>query len=203
MAWCSHCVDRGGWFSSCYKCNISGQEVDIPSSYLENYCKYDYMASKCPFYQQYGQSSGGCFITTVTCDILDKKDDNEVMNGLRKFRDEVLQKDEKYEEILKSYDVVGPIIASKLLEDENREQIAETVYDHLLTPIAKLVETGLHDQAVEAYYQMTLLFINYYNIKHEYNETADNDFGFKTGEFDQSKAGHGKVAKKMKKTLEK
>lgn len=202
MSWCKHCVDRSGWFSTNYKCNVSGEEVDIPSSYLENYCKYDYMASKCPFYSQ-NYSTGGCFITTVTCNILNKADDNEVMNGLRKFRDEVLQKDEKYEEILKNYDVVGPIIATKLYNDENREKIAETIYEHVLTPISKMVKEEKNDEAVEAYYQMTLLFINYYGLKHPYNYIAEHDFGYQEGEFNQKTAGHGKKSKKYIKEQEK
>lgn len=182
--------DHYDWRSG--KCYIDSKYPQYPAtdSHGDIWCK-DY-SSTCPRKTQ----SGGCFITTVTCEILDKKDDDVVMNGLRKFRDEVLQKDEKYAEILQNYDVVGPIIANKLKEDKDREKIAETVYTHVLSPIAGLVESGEEEKAVEAYYQMTLLFINYYGLKTPYNYIAEHDFGFKEGEFDQKTAGHGKKSKK-------
>ena len=183
------------------KCYITGSyQYPATDSHGNIWCK-DY-SSKCPRKAQ----SGGCFITTVTCHILDKKDDDVVMNGLRKFRDEVLQKDEKYAEILQNYDIVGPMIANELMKDENKEKIAEVVYDHVLTPISELVEKGENDKAVEAYYQMTLLFINYYGYLNSYNYLAEHDFGFKEGEFDQATAGHGikspKYVKEQKKILD-
>ena len=180
-------------------CNLDWHVV---SNYeYKNFCNYNY-GNSCSK-KTNSNSSGGCFITTVTCEILDKKDDDKVMNGLRKFRDDVLQKDEKYAEILQNYDVVGPIIANKLKEDENKEKIAETVYESVLTPIAALVEDGEDEKAVEAYYQMTLLFINYYGLLTPYNYIAEHDFGYKKGEFDQKNAGHGTKSKKYVKEQKK
>ncbi len=190
MSWCRHCIDRGGFFSTNYKCNVSGEEVDIPSSYINNYCKYDYMASKCPYYQKEYGMPGGCFITTITCKILSKQDDDEVMQNLRKFRDNVLQENEEYHEVLKEYDTIGPQIAHKIENDENKEQIANVLYEKVLTPISKLVGNGENELAVEKYYQMTLLLINYYGLKHEYNSIKDNGYYYET--FDVKKAGHGK-----------
>lgn len=200
--WCSG-WHEGGFFSSdsCYIDTSKRQDV-LYDQYGNLYCKNYY--ESCPRYQSInGYQSGGCFITTVTCEILDKKDDDKVMNGLRKFRDDVLQKDEKYAEILQNYDVVGPIIANKLKEDENKEKIAETVYESVLTPIAALVEDGEDEKAVEAYYQMTLLFINYYGLLTPYNYIAEHDFGYKKGEFDQKTAGHGTKSKKYVKEQKK
>ena len=183
-------------------CSVDGHKVS--SWEWDNKCSYNY-GKGCGI-KENSNSSGGCFITTVTCEILDKKDDDKVMNGLRKFRDEVLQKDEKYAEILQNYDVIGPIIAENLMKDENKEKIAETVYEHVLTPIASLVEAGENDKAVEAYYQMTLLFINYYGMLRPYNYISEHDFGYKKVEFDQKTAGHGikskKYVKEQKKILD-
>lgn len=199
MSYCKHFVDRGGWFSSNYKCNVSGKEENIPNTYFDC-CKNE--GYKCPWYENAYGTGGGCFISTVTCDILNKKDDNEVINKLRNFRDEVLQNDEKYEEVLKSYDVIGPFIANKLLEDQDKEKIAETVYDHVLTPISKLVENKEYSKAVEAYYQMTLMFVNYYGMKKPYNYIADRDYGYKKGQFNPKTAGHGTKRKKISKILD-
>ena len=68
-------------------CTIDGHKVS--SWEWSNKCSYRY-GEDCAV-KSSTNSSGGCFITTVTCEILDKKDDDVVMNGLRKFRDEVLQ----------------------------------------------------------------------------------------------------------------
>lgn len=171
-------------------CGIDGHKVSDWE--WNNKCSYNY-GKDCG---KKNTSSSNCFITTVTCKILNKQDDDEVMEGLRKFRDEVLQKDEKYEEILMNYDSVGPMIAERLLRDEDREKIAETVYEHVLTPISKMVKEDKNDEAVEAYYQMTLMFINYYGLLRPYNYIAEHDFGFKEGEFDQKTAGHGIKSKK-------
>lgn len=203
MSWCKHCVDRGSFFSTNYFCNISGEEVSIPNVYIEDYCKHDYMVSKCPFYQKYGQPSGGCFITTVICDILKKDDHDTVIDGLRKFRDEVLQIDKNQDEVLKEYDVIGPIIVEKILEDKNKEKIAETVYNHVLEPISKMITEGKKEEAIEAYNLMTLMFINYYGMKHEYNGIVDDNYGYNQGEFDQKRSGHGKKnTKKLVKALD-
>ena len=84
------------WFSSDY-CNISGKSETIPSSY-DYYCKNG--GYKCPWYEkEYGSS--GCFITTITYVIKSKKIMNPVMVSLRKFRDEILQKNDKYSNVSK------------------------------------------------------------------------------------------------------
>ncbi len=180
-------------------CNLDWHVVS--TSEYNNNCNYNY-GNSCSK-KTNSNSSGGCFITTVTCKILNKQDDDDVMEGLRRFRNEVLQKDKRYEEILMNYDVVGPIIANNLLKDENKEKIAGTVYEHVLTPISRLVENGENDKAVEAYYQMTLMFINYYSLKRPYNYIAEDNFGFKKGEFDQKTAGHGIKSKKYVREQEK
>ena len=38
---------------------------------------------------------------------------------------------------------------------------------------------------------MTLALINYYGLKHEYNNDKDNDYGYL--EFNPKTAGHGRV----------
>ena len=64
--WCKHFELGSGWFSSDY-CNISGKRETMPSSY-QYYCKNG--GYKCPWYEKEEGTSGGCFITTITCNIL-------------------------------------------------------------------------------------------------------------------------------------
>lgn len=197
MSYCKHFEQGSGWFSSDY-CNVSGKRETIPSTYF-SYCKNE--GYKCPWYENAYGTSGGCFITTVVCKLLKKKDDDPVMEGLRKFRGAVLQKDVDNYEILKEYDTVGPVLAEKLFRDKDREQIAETVYDYVLTPITELINEGKNEEAIEAYRDMTLLFINYYGLKHPYNELVQKGYEYES--FDPFTAGHGIKTKKMNKKLDK
>lgn len=187
--WCKYCKGPYGFFSSYYTCSITGKEESLPNNYVESYCKNN--GYNCPYYKKYGPSSGGCFITTITCEILNKQDDNSVMNNLRKFRDEVLQKDDKYYDILKEYDKVGPIIASKIIDDENKEKIASVIYEDGLVTISDLVDNEKYDLAVEKYYLMTLMLINYYRLKDYYNSLKDRNLDY--DDFVPEKAGHGKI----------
>ena len=189
--WCKYCKGPygGGLFSSLYyTCSITGNEENLTDSEVRNYCMRN--AYDCSRYKQYGPSGGGCFITTVTCEILNKKDDEKVMNNLRMFRDNVLQENEKFHDVLKEYDTIGPIVADKLRNDENKEKISEILYEKVLTPISELVSNKEYDKAVEKYYLMTLLMINYYKLKHDYNSIKENDYNYDS--FDPKKAGHGK-----------
>jgi hypothetical protein len=192
--WCQHCTGNGPYY-----CNIADNRNSKISDYMvKNYCMNN--GYKCPTYEKNGSySGGGCFITTITCEILNKNDKDPVMQELRKFRDEVLQNDKEHEDLLKSYDVIGPMLARRISLDENKEKIANVLFDSVLEPISSYVKEEKNEEAIEAYYQMTLLLINYYGLKHPYNYISEHDFNYKQGEFDRKTAGHGK---KIRKTLD-
>ena len=189
--WCEYCKDNSGFFSSSYLCTISGEDKSIPYNYVNNYCMYDYNVYNCPNYKKYGPSSGGCFITTIVCDILNKEDSCKVMMTLRNFRDNVLQKDKKYFEILKNYDVIGPVIAKKILNEENKSQMAKVIYVYELLPVVKLINEKKYNEAISSYSIMTKRLMHHYNLDGmcdvvEYDVT------------DATKLGHGKLIKKIK-----
>ena len=188
---CQYYNYDSGFFGMGNTCSVSGEKKAISENYYRSYCCNDYNMSCCPIYKQYGPYvSSGCFITTVTCEILGNPDDSQVMNDLRRFRDEVLQKDEKYYEILKEYDVVGPELADCIRNDKDREMMAKGLYENALLPIRKLILNNEYDKAVEKYYIMTLMLVSYYGLKHEYNSAKDQDYGCQ--EFHPDMAGHGK-----------
>ena len=189
MAWCSYCKDGSTFLSTRYYCTVSGKDQLIPESYYD-YCRHDYKATLCPFYNEYGPSSSGCFITTVVCDILKNKDDSDILNTLRKFRDEVLKSDDKYNEILKIYDSIGPVLAYKLQSSDNNIELAKEIYDNSLKPISDLVKEGLNDRAVKHYLYLTLYLVNSFGYKDVYNGLYDNNFGY-LDDFDEQEAGHG------------
>lgn len=191
MSWCSYCKDGGGFFSSDYICSLNNEY--IPQSYLNDYCKYDYRVSNCPFYKENGPYiSSSCFITTVTCDILGKDDNDLVMQKLRNFRNNILQKNEEYYEILKLYDSIGPIIANNLINDPEKEIFTPLLYS-ILEKITKLIDKSDYESAIEKYIVMTLLLVNRYNLKHLFNNMIDDNYGYSDDNFDPIVAGHGMV----------
>ena len=189
MAWCEFCKDASSFFSTRYECELTKEYV--PYGYI-NYCKSDYKVSKCPWYIKYGnKSSSTCFITTASCNILGKEDNDNVLNSLRNFRDEVLQKDKKYENVLKLYDSIGLLLSCYMNHDNNKDYVAKEVYEKLIK-LCNLIKDKKYDDAVNNYIIMTLKLVSKYNLQKKYRQIRDDNFGFSEGEFDQSNAGHGK-----------
>ena len=193
MSYCKH-YEQGGWFSNDY-CNISGKRETIPSSYFDS-CKNE--GYKCPWYEKEYGTGGGCFITTITCGLLHKEDTDPVMMGLRKFRDEILQKQDKYSDILKIYDTIGPRICCNLNHDSAKTEKAEKLYSKL-ERFVELINSSEYEKAAKSYVVMTLRLVSEYGMQDQYRAIRNNNFGYNDGEFDQSIAGHGK---KIAKTLE-
>lgn len=188
-----------------HKCSIKGSYGSIISdSQYSRYCKNNFnrcsnfditnkVTNKNSNNPNNGNNNSGCFITTVVCNILGKKDNDELLHNFRSFRDNVLQKDKKYEEILKSYDTVGPVVGDAICNDKEKNKMAKAIYNSFLMPINKLIKQEKYDEACERYYVMTLGLINYYGLKHEYNEHTDNNYGYNKNEIDIKNSGHGKV----------
>ncbi|MBR3161888.1 MAG: hypothetical protein IKF19_04075 [Bacilli bacterium] len=124
--------------------------------------------------------------------IKEKDDIDMLLNNFRGFRDNVLQNDSKYDDVLMSYDTVGPVISNCIINDDNRIDMARGLYENALIRINKLIKCEQYDEACEAYYIMTLFLINYYRLKHPYNQLVDNNYGYIEDEFDRKTAGHGK-----------
>ena len=64
------------------------------------------------------------------------------------------------------------------------------LYQNVLVPVANLISEKEYDKAVEKYYVMTLMLVNYYGLKHDYNDIKDDDYGYQS--FDPSVSGHGR-----------
>ena len=189
MAWCEFCKDASSFFSTRYECELTNEYV--PYSYVD-YCKNNNRVSDCPWYKKNGnKSSSSCFITTASCNILGKEDNDNVLNALRKFRDDILQKDTKYEDVLKLYDSIGLLLSCYMFHDKNKDNIANKVYEKLIK-LCDLIKDKKYDEAVNNYIIMTLKLVSNYKIQEKYRQIRDNNFGFSEGEFNQSNAGHGK-----------
>ena len=115
-------------------------------------------------------SSNSCYITTIVCNILGLEDDCIILNDLRKFRDNYLQKNPKYYPILINYDTIGPQIAKNIEEDEHKFDIAKEIMKNYLIPCVRIINTVPVNQeaAVDIYMKMTKKLANMYGINNEY-----------------------------------
>ena len=184
---CTYYRWNGGSFSGDYWCDKKDARVD--SDTYRRYCR-DYNYDECPIYKH--QESSGCFITTVTCELLGYPDSHPVLNTLRGFRNNILQEDEKYEEILKFYDIIGPMIANYLRKEQSKE-LATIIYEHYIEPISKLIEVGDYDSAIMKYQTLTLWLVAYCSLYREYISLKDIDYS----KFIRNKNNRGHGRKKM------
>ena len=147
---------------------------------IELKCYYYPDDAICSYYKNREASGGGCYITTMVCSVLGYDNHCEVLETLREFRKDVLQKDKKYSSILHEYDTVGPQIAENL-EKEDKE-VVTGIFDVFLKPITKLLKEEKNDEAVDRYQLMTKTLEDYYSI--EYDNSMADDYNYTIG-------GHG------------
>ena len=177
---------KSALFGGDYYCNI--KEGTVNSDTYSRYCKgYNY--SNCPIYKKHNSSSGFCFITTIVCRCLNKGDDDVVLKNMRSLRDDVMQKDERYYDLLKMYDTIGPVIGGHIYTDR---EIAKDLYDNVLTDVSNLIENKNYELAIKTYYYMVMYLVNYYEKDNFYNEKYEKNFGYENGEFCAEVSGHGR-----------
>ena len=135
-------------------------------------------------------SSSGCYLTTMLCNILNMTDNNIYLETMRNFRKSILQKDEKYRQLLVEYDIIGPKIAESLNNDPLKEKIAKLFFKTSIIPIVNLINIKQNEQAVNEYCLMTTKLKNFYGINN-FNITIDE-----INNADIEKSGHGKYIQK-------
>lgn len=191
MALCSECTylnpekaysDGTFWCDTRLECVYANREecyrfcraYSRPSSVADSYAEFSRSKT----------SGSGCYLTTMMCNILKLSDDNTFLQTMRYFRENVLQKDDKYKKLLVEYDIVGPIIANNLNNDPLRYQIAANAFFKYIKPIVILIKNHKNNEAIKSYIEMTNKLKTFYNI----NTVIDIDM-IKNADINQS--GHG------------
>jgi len=178
--WCENTLD---WHyaneAACRReCYAYGRSSSAAKSYKEH-------SERCQ------SSGGGCYLTTITCEILGLPDDNVYLRTLRKFRKEKLQKDDKYKEILVQYDIVGPIIAERLRCEERNGVIAKNLLNLGISKTVFQIFNGQDLEAIKTYTTMTELLIQACEIDVELTKEQIDAA-------DITKSGHGMYVKTAK-----
>lgn len=122
-------------------------------------------------------SSGGCYLTTMICNILGYNDDNEYLNTMRNFRNNILQKQDKYKPLLVEYDIIGPKISESLNNDPLKNSIAFAFFHKFILPITSLIKNNKNEEAINSYICMTNNLKSLYDINYTISnieiDTAD------------------------------
>ena len=112
------------------------------------------------------------------------------MDNLRKFRKDILRKNEKYYNTLKEYDVIGPMLSDCLMNDKNKEEMAFCFYQSTVLPVNEFINQGNYDAAVLLYTMSTKALIEYYGLMNQYCDIRSRDYDYEG--FDPELAGCGK-----------
>lgn len=189
---CAACTYMGEYsdYTGKYPCERKGEDRYACDARCYNFCEA-YSRSNYSRENMYENSrnhlsSGGCYLTTIMCQLLGFQDNNYYLNTLRAFRDNVMKTNINYAPLLLAYDVIGPTIAEKLSEDKNGKVIAKTFFDKYIIPSVMAIYRGKTQKAIDIYTTMTTTLAEYYNIN------TDVIYPMIT-EIDQKHLGHGRV----------
>ena len=172
-----------------YWCEKKGEDRKASDPKCSSFCEA-YRRSNSARENMYNNSnaSGGCYLTTIMCTILNYPDDNYYLNTLRGFRDNFMKQNPKYFPLLLTYDFVGPMIAYELEKDPNGKVIAMTFFNHYITKAVSAIEEGKNETAINIYKAMTEELANNYHINMNLITPSVNSI-------DMNSLGHGKVRK--------
>lgn len=135
-------------------------------SFCEAYSRSNY-ARENMYDNSRGHSSSSCYITTTLCNILGFPNDSYYLETLRKYRDQYLKQDISNWPLLMAYDTIGPIISSNLLQENNKEELAKTLFNSYIVTAVTAIEENKNEIAKNIYISMTTALVERYNINLE------------------------------------
>lgn len=157
------------------------------------YCICDNYVLKKKQEKKSNEQITGCYITTVICSVLGYSNECYVLKQMRDFRNNIMQKDSQYLNILLEYDVIGPMIAENIqkeyIETENKDMWTR-FYQLYLSKTADLISFRKYKEAVEMYKCMMIALKDYFGI-------SEIDFTIYREKYDMSHGGHGKLILKQ------
>lgn len=99
-------------------------------------------------------SGGGCYITTATCEYLNKPDDCYELNQLREFRDNWLANQEDGKALIEQYYNTAPQIVSTINQSKNKDKIYTTIWNEYLSKCLTLIEDKRYEECKSLYIKM-------------------------------------------------
>lgn len=199
-AYCASCTYMGThqYSGGKYWCERKGEARFACDAkcydWIEAYGRSNYARENMYQYSLQNSTGSSCYLTTVMCNILGYEDNNYYLQTLRTFRDTVLKQNVKYYPLLVTYDVIGPIIALNLSHDQNKEQIAKTMFTHYISKAVTAIEENKTSEATNIYVAMTNVLAEKYNINTKIITINPENI-------DLSTLGHGRTRKRVPEQL--
>lgn len=159
-SYCAACTYLGekSDYTGKYYCSKKGEEhyAHDPkcSRFCEAYSRSNYARSNM-IDNSKSHASGGCYLTTIMCQLLGYTDNNYYLNVLRNFRDKTMKPNPNYIPLLLKYDVVGPVISKKIAEDPCGKEIANIFFINYISKAVNAIEEGKNQTAINIYTGMT------------------------------------------------
>lgn len=135
------------------------------------------------------QSGGGCYITTMLCQVLNYPDNNYYMQVLRQFRDTYMKETMINKLLLLEYDIIGPKIAEKIKSDDNKLPLSKMIFNNYIIPAVGAVENKKNEDAKDIYVSMTKYLANMYEINNSIISPEDINF------INEETLGHARIRK--------
>ena len=158
---CGSCVhlninDYVGSKDRC-KCTMRGGYHDLHESSCRSY-EYDK-------YRDYYDLNRRWYIVTAIFKKLGLSDKYDCIEKLLDFRMNYVEKDSRYDNLLKDYDIVGPKLASLLTNDEDSNELCKKLCQAFLSRIFNLIDDNKNEEALDLYIEM----VNYLKSIYEIN----------------------------------
>lgn len=107
---------------------------------------YDELARRCKYCRWY--------VVSAIFEKLGLSDDYESIALLHGFREEYLEKNEKYKKFLGMYDLEGPKMAEFIKEDEDSLELCRNIIQNVLVHVLDCIKNGDNEKAMDYYIQM-------------------------------------------------
>ena len=162
-------IHSSGWFSTigvAFDDTCNRQSNDRRRKHKDIKDAYEALIKKCG---RYNPKPYSYYIATVVDKILKTDVTKVYWQMIGEFRENILEKNIRYFNLLASYDIYGRIIAYAIEKDENQKEVALAIYNNYLIPICSLISMSYYDtekvaEAISLYRQMVENLIDLYKI---------------------------------------
>lgn len=106
-----------------------------------------------PYHSVYkpAADSEGCFLTTACVQHKQLPDDCDELQTLRTLRDNYMSKTKEGQWLIQQYKAIAPGIVYSIDRCENKSEIYEYMYQHMISPAVQLVKEGELQEATDHY----------------------------------------------------
>ncbi len=107
----------------------------------------------------------GCFLTTATCSAMGYKDDCEVLQAYRRYRDDILAKEDDGSQIIKEYYELAPEILKRIDKLYDSASVYRAMWEEYLLPGYKLLLEKRYPEAKKLYIKLVTSLMERFEVK--------------------------------------